>query len=79
MIELLRYARHKAHPKAPVSAAAEPDGVTVRITFKRFDVSTAEEIPPEESFITFSELEQRRGETLVEMQVLEELLALKPK
>lgn len=79
MIELLRYARHKNHPKAPVSATVDPDGVTIRITFKRFDVGTADEIPPEESLLTFKDLEDRLAETKIEMEVLHELLALKPR
>jgi hypothetical protein len=79
MIELLRYARHKNHPKAPAMAAVEPDGATIRITFKRFCPMTTDEQTPEESLVTFEELERRLEEAHIEMNILNELLALKSK
>lgn len=76
MIELIRYARLK--PKGVTSATLTADGL-VSVKFKRFDVQTGEEIPSEESLITFEDLEVRLAELHTELEVVKELLDLKPK
>lgn len=76
MIELLRYARLK--PDGVVSAKVTTEGL-VCVTFERFDVQTGRKIAPEESLLTFTELETRLGELQTELGVVNELLALRPK
>lgn len=75
MIELLRYARLKAHPNKLVSAKADPDG-TVTVFFKRFSVEHGEELEPETSIVTKNELRDRLAEIEKELSVVRELLAL---
>lgn len=77
MIELLRYARLK--PYGVVSTAV-PDPETVVVSFKRFSTEIpATEETPEVSEVKFSDLETRLGELQIELAVVKELLALKPK
>lgn len=76
MIELLRYARLK--PEGVVSAALTPEGM-VSVKFKRFDPTTGKEVEPEESLLTFEDLETRLKELPIEIAVIEELLKLKPR
>lgn len=75
MIELLRYARVK--PDGLVSAKVTPEGI-VCVAFKRFDVENGREISPEECLVTFPELETRMVELKKELEVVHEILALKP-
>lgn len=75
MIELLRYARLK--PEGVVSAKVTPEG-QVSVLFKRFDVQTGRETTPEESLLTFEEIAARMTELHTELEVVKELLSLKP-
>lgn len=75
MIELVRYARVK--PQGLVSASVNADG-QVRVLFKRFDVENGKEVEPEECLLTFAELEARFTEIKKELEVVQELLTLKP-
>jgi hypothetical protein len=77
MIELLRYARLKPH--GVVSVEVLPHTI-VRISFKRFSVEIPnKEETPEISDISFPDLEARLVELQTELEVVKELLALKPK
>jgi len=74
MIEFTRYTRLK--PKGVVSVRDQADGVTV--VFKRFDNETGAELPdPEESFVSFDELEKKAEELERDLAVCRELLARK--
>lgn len=75
MIELVRYARVK--PKGLVSASVTPEG-DVKVLFKRFDVEDGREVDPETCLLTFAEIEARYEEIKKELEVVQELLALKP-
>lgn len=75
MIELLRYARVKSDGLA--SAFVNPEGLVV-VRFKLFNRETGKEDQPEESVLTFTELEARLTEIKKELEVVYELLALKP-
>lgn len=82
MIELLRYARLK--PDGLASAEARPPdnelgAPHVAVIFKRFSVENGKEIPPEASLVVFEDLERRQAELRTELEVVQELLALKPK
>jgi len=77
MIELLRYARMKLDPTTVPATKLAQDGLV--ILFKRFDVSNGKEVSSEESYVTFRDLEERLIEAQVELEVIKELLALKPK
>lgn len=74
MIELLRFARVKAD--GLVSARVMPDGI-VCVEFKRFSVETGKEIEPEQCLLSFEELQTRQIELQKELEVVQELLALK--
>lgn len=76
MIELLRYARLK--PFGVVSTEVL-DGRTVQVSFKRFSIELPnKEETPEICDVQFSDLEQRLSELKTELEVVQELLALKP-
>ena len=74
MIELTRY--HRLKPKGLASASLDEPGM-VCVTFKRFDVETGMEIPPEQSLLSFYELEHRQDVLKMELEVVQELLGLK--
>lgn len=77
MIELLRYARLKPYG---VVSAATTDENTVQVTFKRFSTEMPnKEETPEVSDVQFAELEQKLVELKIELEVVSELLALKPR
>lgn len=75
MIELLRYARVKAQG---LVSAFKLDLDTVKIEFKRFDVETGKEVSPETSLVNFGDLAKRKIELMTELEVVNELLTLKP-
>lgn len=76
MIELLRYARLKSHG---VVSATVIDPNTLQVSFKRFSVEIPnKEETPEVSDVTFPDLETRLAELKIELEVVQELLALKP-
>lgn len=77
MIELLRYARLK--PYGVVSTTVI-DPTTIQVSFKRFSPEMPnKEETPEISDVQFYDLEQRLVELKIELEVVQELLALKPK
>ena len=51
----------------------------VSVKFKRFDPTTGKEVEPEESLLTFEDLEARLQELPTEIAVIQELLKLKQK
>lgn len=76
MIEVLRYARLKPEGLASATHVA-PEAILVR--FKRFNVENGKEDTPEESFVTYSDLEAREEVLKKELDVIREFLALKPR
>jgi len=66
----------KLDPKAIPSTQLAQEGLV--IFFKRFDVSNGKEVSPEESYVPFRDLEGRLVELQTELEVVKELLALKP-
>lgn len=77
MIELLRYARLKPYDVVSTKAL---NAEVLEVSFKRFrvDIPGVEETP-EISEVSFSELEKKHAELVIEMEVVKELLALKPR
>lgn len=85
MIELPRYARDHAEGLASaeivlsrITVGTEPDVAGLSVKFKRFDVRNGRELDPEESFVTFDELEKHLVELEISLGAVKELLALKP-
>lgn len=80
MIELLRYARLKPDGLTSVEVNTGPGyngELGVAVKFKRFSVENGREETPEESFVTFDELEKRQAELQIELGAVKDLLALK--
>ena len=73
MIELLRYYRLRHDPSEPKPEfLLAPDRMGVLVRFKRFDPGNGKEIEPEESYVSFSSIEERLKEIPCEESTLRE-------
>jgi hypothetical protein len=78
MIEIDRWIRLKPEDLCTVEPT-DADGGGVFVNFKRFSVENGKELPPERSFLTFKDLEEKLAEIERQAPILKEFLGLKPK